>query len=145
MGFVYYCKCFFLYPIIAFACKNMGPKKMWCFFLNNRKRKRLSKTKYYMIVKTVNRFFSEVIKGDKCLIQTTILAYLLNSDNHLVLKLGYKNQNYYRYLKLSTEVSYSMQKTDFHCWLTFNGEPVLRPFHEPFWTVLYSYEIPKKK
>lgn len=122
----------------------MGPRKMWRILLRKKKEKKLSKSEYVLIVKTVNRFFDIVVKKDKCIAQATILAYFLNSQNKLVIKLGFKNQNYDRYQRLVSQEfldSSTAGKRDFHCWLTFNNEPVVQPFYEHFWTTIYDYEI----
>lgn len=85
--------------------------------------------------------FTNIIRNEKCIVETTVLAIMLNSSNSIVLHLGYKNKNYYRYQKMFFDMNISTSQTDYHCWLTFNDKPVITPFYESLWTKIYSYKI----
>lgn len=144
MYMILFLRCSILYYVINRWSKRVGPKKMWDTLFKKKRRKTISHKKYLLIVKVVTHFFDRIIKRDKCVVQATILAYFLQSRNSVVLKLGCKNMNYYRFQKLSFNDSSNFSipnQRDFHCWVTYNGEPVVQPFYETFWTTIYAYEI----
>mgnify|MGYP006976118125 FL=1 len=147
MFFILFFRCLILYYVIDYWSRKTGPKRMWDTLFKKLKRgnrKNISRKRYLLIVKVVITFFDVVVKKDKCIAQATILAYFLRSCNEVVLKMGCKNANYYRFQKISTGSPYDtlkQQKGDFHCWVTYNGEPVVQPFYEPFWTTIYMYRV----
>lgn len=141
MLFIYiFFKAIILYLYLSMRAKKTGPKTLWKKILKRKRKKHIKDVEYSVITRVLNVVFSNIVKSEKCIVESTLAAYLLNSDAEIILKLGHKNKNYSRYqlLKYGNKTSVS---NDFHCWVTFNGIPVKQPFYEFFWNEIYIYEV----
>ncbi len=139
--FIYiFIKTMALYFYILVKSKKTGPKTLWEKVLKKDEKKNLKEDEYAVVIRVLNIFFSKFVKSEKCIVESTLAAFLLNSDAKIILKLGYKNKDYLRY-QLLKRGNRSARSNDFHCWVTFNGTPVKQPFYEPFWDEIYTYEV----